>query len=195
MNDTMSGEIPGLPPEETGASETFENQQEAERRPEITELIQWGEKALAGELQGDPNSDEFQDVTVSPESRGTDFDLGDGPFVDLNDDRYTADEQRELLAWLEQKLGASVDEAPVGARYAFADGSLEFSVYGKDFGKPGNVWRVTRWNNIQVDDDQPFDAPNPWYVLRSQAMIDEDVDPENEIYTQIEDESETPPIQ
>ena len=137
---------------------------EVEKKPSVEQLIEWGEKALRGELQGDLN--EYTDAQASENQQDHpegEFDLDDGVILDQNSAQYTENEQNQLLSWIENKLESPIDTAPVQSTFTSPDESGSFQVFAKEFGTPDNPWFITKWQN---------EGERPSIVIWSKDMIE-----------------------
>ena len=154
---------------------------ETEPKPTVEELIASAEETLAGEDEGDV--EKIPSVGVGEVVPGG-FELGDGPILDYQDERYNDEERGRLREYLEGKLGDTLENAPASTVLEFIDGSMRMSVYNSRFGTEENVWRITKWENV---DEEGILQP-PAYVLRSQSMID--ADQEEGLYISVEEDEE-----
>lgn len=112
----------------------------------VERVIAWGERAIGGVY--DFESDEFNEagkMKVVENSEG-ESNPTDGVILDLNDERRSDDEKKELKAWIESKLG-SIDEAPVSGQFMFADGSTTFKIFSKEFGTRKVPYYFSEWQN------------------------------------------------
>lgn len=95
-----------------------------EINPKIIKRIELAEKAINGELA--PN-EEF-----------------DGLILDLNDSSLTIREVRFLSNWIEEKLGAKIEEAPIKERILSPDEKTSAVIYSTNL---GDDWFISKWQN------------------------------------------------
>jgi len=138
-----------------------------EIREEISHTIRAADDIIAGNYASDYPSKE----SLDPREGFV------GPILDLNDETLNPREIAEVEAWIERKLGAKPDNAPIKTRYISPDEVTKVVVYNVPLGQEGDKWFISRWQN---------EGEKPSYVLWSEEMYEEQLEFG---YTEIEDES------
>ena len=138
-----------------------------EIREEISHTIRTADDIIAGNYGSDYPSKESLDPR----------EVFEGPILDLNDETLNPREIAEIQGWIERKLGAKPDNAPIKTRYISPDEVTKVVVYNVPLGQEGDKWFISRWQN---------EGEKPSYVLWSEEMYEEQLEFG---YTEIEDES------
>jgi hypothetical protein len=138
-----------------------------EIREEISHTVQTAENIIAGKYaSGFPS-----EVSLDPRE------VFVGPILDLNDTTLNPREIAVVESWIERKLAAKPNEAPIKARYLSPDEQTKVIVYDVPLGQEGDTWFISRWQN---------DGEEPSYIFWSEEMYEEQVELG---YTEVDDES------
>ena len=132
---------------------------------EISDTIRFAENIIAGNYASNFPSEESLDPR----------EVFVGPILDLNDETLSLKEIAEAEGWIERKLAAKPDKAPVKAKYLSSDKQTKVVVYDVPLGQEGDKWFISRWQN---NDEKPS------YVFWPEEMYEEQLELD---YTQIQD--------
>lgn len=146
----------------------MEGQQPSQEiREEISHTIRSADNIIAGNYASDFPPEEGLDPS----------EVFVGPILDLNDATLNPREIVEVERWIERRLIAKPDEAPVRARYLSPDEQTKVVIYDVPLGQEGDKWFISRWQN---------EGEKPSYIFWSEEMYEEQLELG---YTEIEGES------
>ncbi len=143
-----------------------ENAPQQEIREEIIQTIQTAERIIAGNYASDYPSEDSHDPS----------EVFSGPLLDLNDATLNEKEVSLLQEWIEGKLGAVPDDAPIKGEYKSFDEQTTVTIYDVSFGQDEVKWLISRWQN---------EGEQPSYIFWAEEILDEHMELG---FTEIDDE-------
>ncbi|MBI2420488.1 MAG: hypothetical protein HYV38_00175 [Candidatus Levybacteria bacterium] len=123
---------------------------------DVRATLDFADKVLRGENTGEWEDDSFDPTEVFM-----------GPLIDLNREDLTDSEIKDAMAWIEAKLGAKLDEAPVQSRMVSPDGLTTVDVFGTRLGLEEDPYFLSRWQNA---------GEKPYFVMWQEQMYEEQLE-------------------
>ncbi len=108
-----------------------------EASEQTLQVLEFASKIIKGEYGASfPDED-----SLSPQETFS------GPVLDLNDEILSLVDQKLLLVWIEEHLGAKLEEALVKSRLVSAYGTTTVTIFETVLGQENDPWYLSQWQN------------------------------------------------